>query len=135
MGDRSNIVIHQDNGDRVYLYGHWMGEDSINVVWDVLSLGVRWDDESYLARMMFCKMVQGSFDSETGFGISANYPPDNEYPFIVLYPKDMTVQIETEQKAVTPRIPMQMFLDYMPREDERTFDNVIDTFNHVMAVT
>lgn len=134
MGDRSNIVIHQSNGDRVYLYGHWMGEDSINVVWDVLSIGARWNDESYLARMMFSEMTHGAYDCETGFGISANYPPDNEYPFIVLYPKDQTVQIESEEQALTPRIPMQTFLDYMPKPGQRTFDNVIDTLNHVVAV-
>ena len=93
MGDRSNIVVKQPDGSSVWLYGHWMGEDSINIVHDVLSRKQRWSDHAYLARMLFNKMTEGSPDSETGYGISTSMC-DNEYPIIVLNPSLQTAWLE-----------------------------------------
>ena len=92
MGDRSNIVIKQHDGSRVWLYGHWMGADSINVVRDTLAQRERWSDAPYLARMLFNRMTQGDTGS-TGYGIST-YMCDNEYPVIVLDPETQTVVLE-----------------------------------------
>ena len=111
MGDRSNIVIQESNGNRIYLYGHWMGEDSIRVVREVLSRRDRWNDESYLARMLFEKMIQGNVDSSTGFGIST-YMCDNEYPLIVLEPATQTAVLEEYgwgDRSFTPITPRVSF--------------------------
>ena len=93
MGDRSNIVIEQGDGSRVWLYGHWMGEDSINVVRDTLAHRERWSDAPYLARMLFNRMTRGSELGDTGYGISTSMC-DNEYPIIVLDPATQTVKLE-----------------------------------------
>ena len=121
MGDRSNIVVEQANGTRIYLYGHWMGADAINIVESVLSRRTRWADESYLTRMLFSKMVEGDLDGETGYGI-ATYPVDNDgYPFIVLKPETMTIFLEKDNRwydkpneALTPEISFEEFLACTP---------------------
>ena len=93
MGDRSNIVVMQDNNQSVWLYGHWMGEDAIEIVGKVLSLQKRWTDGPYLTRMLFEEMIDGSLDKETGFGISTSMQ-DNEYPIIVLNPRTQEAWLE-----------------------------------------
>lgn len=121
MGDRSNIVVEQSNGDRVYLYGHWMGSEAITIVQSVLSRHARWSDESYLARMLFSKMTEGDMDGETGYGI-ATYAPDNDgYPFIVLKPQTQTIFLESDTRwkgipnsPLTPEITFEEFLACAP---------------------
>ena len=107
MGDRSNIVVMQDNNQSVWLYGHWMGEDAISVVGEVLNKKLRWTDAPYLTRMLFSKMTENAFDEETGFGISTAMQ-DNEYPIIVLNPRTQEAWLEEyewgtgESKVITP---------------------------------
>lgn len=115
MGARSNIVVQESNGNRIYLYGHWMGEDSINVVAEVLSQRERWGDESYLARMLFAKMIEGDPQGSTGYGIST-YMCDNEYPLIVLEPATMTAVLEEydwNTKSFTPITPRVSFEEFL----------------------
>lgn len=114
MGDRSNIVIEQGDGSRVWLYGHWMGEDSINVVRDTLSHRERWSDAPYLARMLFNRMTRGSELGDTGYGISTSMC-DNEHPVIVLDPATQTVKLEdapwgTPLAAITPAVSFETFI-------------------------
>ena len=88
MSDRGNIVFVQpggiDNAPRplVYLYSHWGGSELAETLQRALKRGVsRWDDNSYLARIVFCTMCAGDVEGLTGFGISAYMPsaymPDN----------------------------------------------------------
>lgn len=121
MGDRSNIVVQQANGDRVYLYGHWMGADAINVTTDVLSRRTRWADEAYLTRMLFSKMVEGDLDGETGYGISTDMVDNDGYPLIVLKPETMTMFLEKDNRwydksneAITPEISFEDYLACVP---------------------
>ena len=115
MGDRSNIVVVQHNGERVWLYGHWMGEDSIDIVRTTLARRDRWNDAPYLARMLFSKMIEGDPENSTGFGIGT-YMCDNEYPVIVLDTRDQTVTLEdtktwgTPLVPITPAVPFETFI-------------------------
>lgn len=120
MGDRSNIVVEQHNGERIFLYGHWLGADAINVVRDVLARGERWGDESYLTRMLFNKLTAGDEEGSTGYGI-ATYMVDNDgYPLIVLRPNEQTVVLEKvdwetrETTEVTPRVSFEIFQGCVP---------------------
>ncbi len=62
---------------RVYLYTHNTASDLINIVSDVLSRQVRWDDPDYLARMIFCRMVpKDKWNDELGFGIGTQLYKD-----------------------------------------------------------
>lgn len=115
MGDRSNIVVVQPDNSRIWLYGHWMGEDNYRVVGEVLSRRERWNDFPYLTRMLFSKMIEGDLDSDTGYGIS-NTMCDNEYFIVVLRP-DQTVVLEQyiwghgELTEITPPISFEDFIN------------------------
>ena len=81
MGDRNNIKITYSTGDSVYLYGHWIGEQLRDIVGQALDSGQRVEDESYFARILFCRMVTSGgtrdIDGTTGYGI-APYPVDQD---------------------------------------------------------
>jgi hypothetical protein len=88
MGDRANIFVADDDYDGgpplgVYLYAHWGGEALPLLLQGVLSRGLRWDDPSYLARLIFCEMVRGDERGEDGYGISASLG-DNEHSITVV---------------------------------------------------
>jgi hypothetical protein len=85
MGDRSNIIIKRNNQPDMYFYSHWLGAELAVVLNRALARGKdRWDDPSYLARIIFCEMVEPDIMGETGFGLSTALE-DNEYPFIEVY--------------------------------------------------
>lgn len=82
MGDRGNIVILDENGKPgIYLYTHWNGSGIGSILQRALSRKQRWDDPSYLTRIIFCEMVKGEESGGTGYGIST-IPPDNEHAFL-----------------------------------------------------
>lgn len=81
MGARSNVVI-QDGDERVYLYGHWMACRSIEHA-AVGPRSDRYDDSSFLARIVFDSMVGRTQGNEIGFGISASLT-DNQFPILVI---------------------------------------------------
>lgn len=85
MGDRANIVIVPGWEPRlpVYLYTHWGGEGLPEKVSLALSPQQRWDDASYLARIVFDVLKGGDAEGFTGFGISAVLT-DNEHHLLVL---------------------------------------------------
>lgn len=95
MGDRSNIIIQEESGARVYLYGHWMGEEAIRIVGEVLGRGERLSDSSYLARIVFSRMIRNDIESDSGFGIST-FEIRAEYPNIVLDPASETAWLEPD---------------------------------------
>jgi hypothetical protein len=122
MGDRSNIVVVQPDQSRIWLYGHWMGEDNYRVAGQVLSRKLRWNDSPYLTRMLFEYMIEGVYDKETGFGIST-YMCDNEYPIVVIDPERQTVHLEeyiwgelpkgktTKFDIITPAVSFEDFVN------------------------
>lgn len=93
MGDRANIVVQYGDGQRIFLYSHWSGTEMPEILRQGLLRGKpRWSDESYLARILFCEMVQGSVLDVTGYGI-APYPCDNDYPLLLVDPKKQQVRV------------------------------------------
>lgn len=71
MGDRANIEV-RDGENSVYLYCHWHGTEIAEILRRALHRGEeRWTDPSYLARIIFCEMVDGHEMELTGFGISS----------------------------------------------------------------
>lgn len=99
MGDRSNIIIQEDSGARVYLYGHWMGADAIAVVGEVLGRGERLNDSSYLARIVFGTMTRHDPEGSLSYGIST-FEIQGEYPNIVLDPASQTAWLEPDDYVV-----------------------------------
>lgn len=108
MGDRGNICVSMNNGigghGQIYLYTHWNGSCLYDVVHDVLKRRIRWDDDAYLTRMLFCELMIHNYKndienivhnvkSETGFGVSLTIQ-DNEHPIVYVNPSAQTVTIE-----------------------------------------
>lgn len=70
MGDRRNVLIEYENGLSVVLYTHWGGSELGETLARALVRGrSRWDDTTYLTRIVSCEMVKGSENELTGFGI------------------------------------------------------------------
>jgi hypothetical protein len=85
MGDRANVVIidqWRPDPPHVHLYTHWGGDELAADVSKAIARRQRWDDPTYLARIVFNAMGAGE-DGETGFGI-ATAPPDNQHPLLYL---------------------------------------------------
>jgi hypothetical protein len=84
MGDRANIIIQYEGGQQIFFYTHWNGYRLPDLLKEALVQGrSRWDDPSYLARIIFCAMVHDANDSRTGFGISPRLT-DNEHDFLIV---------------------------------------------------
>lgn len=83
MGDRSNVVVQDSDGGRVYLYSHWAGSEILKSAIKGLESG-RVDDPAYLARVIFSDMIKDDLDSETGYGISATIQDNDGYPILVI---------------------------------------------------
>jgi hypothetical protein len=79
MGDRANVYVQDEYNEEkgVYLYTHSFGDELPFVVQKALSRKLRWDDGSYLARIIFCEMVKDDIEGELGYGISAERVGDN----------------------------------------------------------
>lgn len=76
----------------VFLYTHWAGAELKQMLQAALRRRQRWDDNEYLARIIFCKMVEGSEASETGFGIGTFKHTDLQQAVYVVNPNDQTIQ-------------------------------------------
>lgn len=102
MGDRANIVTQtqgrNSKPERVYLYGHWSGSTIHTTLQAALKRRARWNDHSYLTRIIFDQMTDGSHGEETGFGISASIT-DNEYPLLVVDVDAQRVIVEDEDSG------------------------------------
>jgi len=72
MGDRGNIKV-----GGVYLYTHWTGRKIKHILQKALLRQQRWNDESYLTRIIFCELCD-DYKGETGYGIST-FMPDNQH--------------------------------------------------------
>ncbi len=76
MGERN--CIHLIN-DGIYLYSHWdTAEELRDVLRSALIRGKeRWDDRSYLNRIIFSEMIKDEVLELTGYGLS-NFMPDGQ---------------------------------------------------------
>lgn len=128
MGDRGNIVVHEEcyvknNGKEktdksIFLYTHWGGYRIKQDVQEVLSRKQRWDDAPYLTRMLFCKMVgKERFDEETGYGIST-YMCDNEHNLIHVYPDKAVVEERTEKDKLVKKWTFDEYIKEKFKEEE-----------------
>lgn len=99
MGMRRNIKLEYSNSEPaelpttncIYLYTHWDAEGlEVTLAESLRRSKSRWDDESYLARIIFTDMTKSVGDELTGFGL-APYEMEDEFPTIVVDLKNMTV--------------------------------------------
>ena len=116
MGDRANILV-KDGPSQVYLYTHWSGQELPEILRQALIRGRnRWDDGQYLARIIFCEMVQGDILGESGYGISSKVQ-DGDDRILEVNTVTQTVRIATRSKRFG-KFTEFSFADYItePRE-------------------
>ncbi len=113
MGDRGNIAIQYCDDKTIYFYSHWLGTELRQILANALARGAeRWEDESYLARIIFSEMIQDDIKSVTGFGI-APYEVDPEHKTIVVNPREQT--IECDDSVFT----FEEFIEYVNVKENR----------------
>lgn len=88
MGERGNIKVTMEDDTSVYFYTHWTGYYVQHDLANALDRGRgRWNDPSYLARIIFSEMLRIPDNIEatherlmdvTGFGIDTQMG-DNSY--------------------------------------------------------
>jgi hypothetical protein len=110
MGDRAQVQIKPSG---VFLYSHWGGNELPDDVHRALSKRWRWNDEEYLARIIFDEMTAGCSDEETGFGISTSKHGD-VWRLIIIDCDRQEVLIEDHGKPVS----RQSFEDFVKPENE-----------------
>ena len=87
MSTRSQVYMKNEG---IYLYQHMDGSYLAETVQTALSKKWRWDDPEYLTRIIFCEMIKGQEDKETGYGIGTEQHGDIEY----------LVTVDTEKQTV-----------------------------------
>ena len=89
MGCRGTIEIWEngaapkDEESPVVLYTHWGAKDMLINLKTVLKRKKRWNDAAYLSRMIFCEMIKGEEETETGYGIMTDNIGDAEEEIVV----------------------------------------------------
>jgi len=82
MGDRANFGIRQNDGNIIFVYGHWAGEGMLakfaNALDRVQDAG-RIDDQAYANRIIISQLVGDAWSSDLGWGVTVNYLADNEH--------------------------------------------------------
>lgn len=115
MGDRANCIVHQNSFENkeppVWLYTHWGGCDLLSDVQKAIKRRQRWDDDSYLTRIIFDAMTNGKQGKVTGAGITTRMT-DNEHDFIIVDPGKQEVRIEDpETREVKHQWSMDRFCE------------------------
>ena len=122
MGDRGNIVMKYENGERIYFYTHWRGYDIHQTLAEALEKGKesgRLDDTAYLSRIVFCTLLNGDIDGTTGYGITP-YLCDNEHNLLEVDIANHIVHEKTEDgKLVTPLTFMEFIQRYLTTEEPK----------------
>jgi hypothetical protein len=101
MGDRANVLVKHDAGDNgVWLYTHWYGSKLPEILQTALKRKQRWDDASYLARIIFSEMIKDDVDGETGYGISSELGDGGNHVLEVNV-QEQTVSYESKTYSFT----------------------------------
>lgn len=127
MGDRINVkVVFRKEGTRkrpqsIYLYNQWIGEMMPEVVRQALARKQRWDQPSYLCRIIFSEMIRrGRHDGqvsgeefqlqylgeETGHGISPYETAAGDRPTITVDTSKQTVEVNKRTFSFAAYIKM-----------------------------
>ena len=111
MGDRANFVFEQENGDRIFLYGHHAGWEMMDRLANAIKAAQpRWHDESYATRIAISSLVGNAWDQEMGWGIST-YLTDNEHSIPVVNWSNETVTLyDSNLDAIKFVMPLGSFV-------------------------
>jgi len=101
MGDRGNIELTYKSGSQIYFYTHWTGSILNETLARALNRGKgRWNDESYLARIIFSEMIKDDVLDDVGYGIAPYQTDVGEF-----------VEVNLDEQTADGK-PYQKFIDY-----------------------
>jgi hypothetical protein len=126
MGDRATFVFEQGDGNAIYLYGHWAGDQMMNRLATAIDrASVRWSDESYATRIAISQIIGLDWDQELSWGIST-YFCDSEHSVPV-------VSFKTQSVRLIPHSWDKKFdIDAEPKF-VMSFDNFIKKFSKALT--
>ena len=114
--DRASIRMKESDGKEVVFYTHCKGSELPETLRSALIRGKsRWEDEQYLARIIFCEMVKGSEMEQTGFGIST-YVWDGE---------DRIIDVSCEEMSVTLPSGVKLMFDQYIALSPASWDSTV----------
>ena len=129
MGCRAQVKIVDTN---VYLYTHWNGNTLADVLRRAIIRGYeRWDDPEYLARIIFCEMVQDDINGTMGYGIGTTLNDDNEW-LIAVSCKHQTVVVA--EMVATWSYIHEKFVQMPRNEYKRSFEAIAQGFPEELAI-
>ena len=133
MGDRAQVRIvdnYQPEAPGVYLYTHWGGTRLLHDVLRALSKQRRWDDPTYLARIVLNEIqgerppeedtIQRDYWDECGCGIDQAEHCDIEHPLITLIPgSEPIIRVGENEWSFLDAIrhPSELHKEYSPEEN------------------
>jgi hypothetical protein len=94
MGARTVFEVKDQDGS-IFLYSHWGGdtkrEDAIKALTEAKH---RWgiNDTTYAMRIFISQIIGDTWDSETGFGISAKHTFEEQFEPMVIDFENNTVE-------------------------------------------
>jgi hypothetical protein len=95
MGNRATFVFEQEDGNAIYLYGHWAGDGMMDELAQALDHAlprIGMGDETYATRICVSQLTRDYVDSETGWGLST-YFMDAEHSVPVVNFKTNSVRL------------------------------------------
>ena len=111
MGDRANFGIRQNDGNTIFVYGHWAGAGMLAKFANALGHGTVAhripSDPAYGTRIIISQLIGESWKSDTGWGITINTLSDNEHKVPVYDFVTDTVSLydfDWKSNALTDRI-------------------------------
>jgi len=117
MGDRGQVHIlnkFPSHSPGVWLYTHWGATELPMIVQRAMKRRLRWDDDCYLARIIFCEMIADDINGELGFGIDTDRHGDSW----------RAIHIDTELQKITIEDGFEDD-NYGYEENEWTFEEYI----------
>lgn len=117
MSDKGNIGVKLENGSEIWFYTHSNGSDVYKIVKNALARKTRWDNPSYLARIIFCEMIKDDIDGTTGFGISSE-PCESDHTLLIVDCKEQVVRFEDKTNGVSKG--SISFKDLVKRKDKHS---------------
>ena len=82
MGDRANFGIRQADGNTIFVYGHWAGQNMLarfaKAIDRVVDAG-RMGDDAYATRIIISDLIGEDWNQDMRWGITINTLADNEH--------------------------------------------------------
>lgn len=104
MGDRANFGIKQADGNTIFVYGHWAGQNmlarfakAIDRVVDASRIG----DDAYANRIIISDLIGEDWSQDYSWGITINTLADNEHKIPVYdLTNDMVTLYDADWRSV-----------------------------------